>query len=153
MLALSRQNLPALRTPEHANNENLCARGGYVLRDTPNPRAVLVASGSEVTLAVNAAEQLAAQNIAVQVVSMPSLSLFRQQDRTYCERILPLHLPRLCIEAASPLGWGELLRPQDTAIGMTTFGASGKGSEVMARFGFTVENIVTIAQKLVEREV
>ncbi|MBZ8134043.1 transketolase [Afifella sp. IM 167] len=144
VLCLTRQGLPTLRT-EHLS-ENLTARGAYVLRDTEGERDVtLMASGSEVAIAVEAAERLAGEGIAAAVVSMPCIDLFKKQDRDYQEKILGT-APRIAVEAAVRDGWDRWLGPQGTFIGMQGFGASGPYEELYEHFGITPAAIVEAAK-------
>ena len=145
-LVLTRQGLPALRT--NADTENLVAKGGYVLRDSGGKRQVtIIASGSEVSLAVAAAETLAMAGVGAAVVSMPSIELFGQQSEAYRNEVLGT-APRIAVEAAIRQSWDRFLRDDDVFIGMSSFGASGPGLEVFKHFGITTEAIVDAAKKL-----
>lgn len=148
VLALTRQNVPNLR--KEPLGENLTAKGGYVLREAAGgKRAVtLIASGSEVGLAVKAADALAAKGIAAAVVSLPSFELFRKQDAAYRKAVLGT-APRIGIEAAVEQGWREWLRPEDVFIGMSDFGASAPAGKLFPHFGITPERVAELAQKLV----
>ncbi|MGE5539592.1 MAG: transketolase [Gemmatimonas sp.] len=142
ILALTRQNLPTLRV-EHTD-ENLCARGGYVLRDAPDgkPRAVtLIATGSEVEIAVKARDLLAAKNVGAAVVSMPSWERFAAQDAAYRRSVVDPETVRISIEAASPFGWERFVGTdgRGVALGIPTFGASAPYQELYAHFGLTAE--------------
>jgi transketolase len=139
-LALSRQNLPVSRKTH--TSENLSAKGGYLLRETAKPRDVtLIATGSEVGLAMQAAEKLAAEGIEAAVVSVPCFELFAEQSADYRAMVLG-SAPRIGIEAAIRQSWDMLLRPDDPFIGMKTFGASGSIADVYKHFGITVEAIL-----------
>ncbi|MBQ7413560.1 MAG: transketolase [Alphaproteobacteria bacterium] len=146
VMALSRQALPVVRTDAR---DNLSARGGYVLADTLADRQVtLIATGSEVSLALAAKEALEKEGIDAAVVSMPCVELFEQQPVSYRDNVLGT-APRVIIEAASTWGWDRFLSGVSGAvIGIDTFGASGKGSDVLAHFGFTVEHIVETVKKI-----
>lgn len=148
VLALSRQALPIVRTKTVKNQS---ARGGYVLSEPRAKRQItLIATGSEVALALKAKDMLAEQDIQAAVVSMPCVTLFEQQDDLYREDTLG-HTPRIIIEAAATWGWDRLIGPQGgRVIGVDTFGLSGKGSEVLAHFGFTPEHVVQIALSLLQ---
>jgi transketolase len=148
VLALTRQNVPNLR--KEPLGENLTAKGGYVLREAAGgKRAVtLIASGSEVGLAVKAADALAAKGIAAAVVSLPSFELFRKQDAAYRKAVLG-SAPRIGIEAAVEQGWREWLRPEDVFVGMSDFGASAPAGKLFPHFGITPERVAELAQKLV----
>jgi len=144
VLCLTRQGLPTLRT-EHLS-ENLTARGAYVLREPEGERDVtLMASGSEVAIAVEAAEELAREGIAAAVVSMPCLDLFKKEDRDYQEKVLGT-APRIAVEAAVRDGWDRWLGPQGTFIGMQGFGASGPYEELYEHFGITPAAVVEAAK-------
>ncbi len=119
-------------------------RGGYVLSEPEGAVGTILATGSEVALAVRAARLLAEEGYPVRVVSLPSWELFEAQDEDYRRRVLG-ELPRLAVEAASPFGWE---RYADRVLGVTEFGASAPGDEVYARFGFTPENVATEMKKL-----
>lgn len=140
-LVFSRQSLPCIeRSSEQIEN---IARGGYVLRDCDAPQAVVIATGSEVSLAASAAESLASEGIEVRVVSMPSPDVFEQQDESYREAVLPDALrKRIAVEAAHPDYWRKWVGLDGNVVGLPSFGESGPGAEVMAHFGFTVENVV-----------
>ena len=144
LLALTRQNLPTLRT-EHSD-ENRCARGAYVLADTHGPRALtLLATGSEVHLAMEARERLSALGLPVAVVSMPSWELFEQQDEAYRAGVLG-SAPRLAIEAASTFGWTRYVDRETDVVGMRGFGASAPAKDLFEHFGITVEAVLARAQ-------
>ena len=139
-LVLTRQNLPIARRAHTA--ENLSAKGGYVLREPAAPRqATIVATGSEVMLALEAAESLTGEGIAVAVVSLPCFELFSAQDEEYREATLGA-APRVGVEAALRQGWDLALRPQDGFVGMTGYGASAPAAELFRKFGVTTEAVV-----------
>ncbi len=139
ILALSRQELPAWRTD---TADSRTARGGYVLAEADGPRqATIVATGSEVPIAMAAREKLAGDNIAVAVVSLPCWELFALQDEAYRAEVLG-GAPRVGIEAAGAFGWAQWLGPDGTFIGMTGFGVSGPCSDLYAYFGITAEAVV-----------
>ena len=147
LLALTRQNLPQLRLQRSA--ENLSARGAYRLRAaTVARRVVLIATGSEVSLAAEVAEALEGQGIGADVVSMPSWELFAAQDGPYRAMILPDDALKVSIEAGATLGWERWIGPDGLAVGLDRFGASAPGGDLFRRFGFTVEAIVP---RIVER--
>lgn len=146
ILALSRQAVANLRMA--ASSENLSAQGGYVLRAPTAKRDVtLIATGTEVGLAVDAVEVLAKAGIHAAVVSMPSFELFRKQPASYREDVLGA-APRIAIEAAVMQGWQEWLRPTDRFMGLSDFGASAPAPELYAHFGLTVEAIAATATAL-----
>jgi transketolase len=144
-LVLTRQGVPALRSD---SGENKTAKGGYVLREANGPRQVtIIASGSEVSLAADAAETLAEIGVATAVVSMPSMELFHNQPAAYREEVLGT-APRIAVEAAIQQSWDRFLRDGDAFIGMSSFGASGPGPELFKHFGITSEAIVEAAKLL-----
>jgi transketolase len=146
ILALTRQPVAAVRT--EGGGENLCAKGAYVVREAaPQRDLTLIASGSEVGLAMRAAETLVAEGIAAAVVSMPSFELFRAQPTEYRRSVLG-DAPRIGIEAAVGQGWCEWLREQDMFIGLSAFGASAPAAQVFAHFGLTENGIVAAARRL-----
>jgi transketolase len=153
LLALSRQKLPTLDRARMAPAREL-ARGAYVLGETKGRTAeiILLASGSELQLAVGARDELEKRGHAVRVVSMPSMELFEKQDAGYRDSVLPPAIGRrLAIEAGVPMSWYRWVGPGGDVLGMTTFGASGPYQEVLKHFGFTVENTVDRALKLLAR--
>ncbi len=144
-LALTRQPLPTLDRAKFAPASGL-ARGAYVLADPPGgaPQAILIGSGSEVHLCLEAAEKLAAQSIRVRVVSMPSFELFERQSREYRDSVLPPAITaRVAVEQGSPLGWDRYAGPRGRILAMTSFGASGPFKELQKKFGFTSEAVVS----------
>lgn len=139
LLVLSRQALPAWRTD---TTENRCARGAYVLAEADGARrATIIATGSEVPIAMAAREKLAGDNIAVAVVSLPCWELFAQQDETYRAGVLG-EAYRIGIEAGGGFGWEQWLGPEGTFIGMTGFGASANYQDLYGHFGITPEVVV-----------
>ena len=144
LLALSRQDVPQLRT--EAGSENLTAKGAYVIRQFGEGRDVtLIATGTEVAIAVEAAEALAAEGMAVAVVSMPSWELFEAQDADYRAQVLGT-APRIAIEAAGKFGWTRYVATEDDVIGMTGFGASAPIDRLYQEFGITPEAIIARAR-------
>jgi transketolase len=140
LLALTRQNLPQLRTER---SENLCARGAYRLRSAGAARqVVLIATGSEVEVAVETAEALEAEGVGADVVSMPCWSLFDAQDAPYRADLLPPGLLRVSIEAGTTMGWERYVGDGGLAVGIDRFGASAPAEDLFKRFGFTAEAIV-----------
>lgn len=141
LLVLTRQDLPTLK----GTNYEGVKKGGYIV--SPAEKAVadgiLVAAGSEVQLAVSAQEELKAKGIDVSVVSMPAWDRFEQQDQAYKDSVLPKDVKkRLAVEMGSPLGWDRYVGDEGDILGIDTFGASGEGNQIMAHFGFTVDNVV-----------
>ncbi len=146
-LALSRQNLPAVRL--EASAENMTAKGAYVLREPGGARDVtILATGSEVEFAISAAETLKGEGVKAAVVSMPCWELFEQQPADYQAKVLGT-APRVAIEAAARFGWDRWLGSNGVFIGMNGFGASGPAGEVYKHFGITAEAVVAAAKKLV----
>lgn len=137
MLVLTRQDLPVLDRSKLAGAEGV-ARGAYVLADADSPDAVLVATGSEVWVALAACDLLAERGVQLRVVSMPSWELFAAQAASYQQEVLPDGLPKLSLEAAATFGWARWV---DHAIGIDGFGASGPGGEVLAHFGISPEAV------------
>ena len=146
VLSLSRQSTPTLRDESSSLNKTLM--GGYVLRETDGRRDVtLIATGTEVALAVNAADQLAEKGMKAAVVSLPCWELFEQQDLAYRHKVLG-RAPRLAIEAASSFGWDRYVSDPKSFIGMNSFGESAPAPDLYKHFGITVENIVETVQEL-----
>jgi transketolase len=147
IIALTRQSLPTLRT--EATGENLCARGAYVLRPASGPAQVtLLATGSEVALAVEAQEKLDAIGIAACVVSMPCWELFDRQDKAYRDGILGAGgMVRVGIEAAVEFGWHKYLRADDIFVGMHGFGASAPYLDLYKHYGITADAVVEAVKK------
>lgn len=142
LVALSKQPADQLRRTGEENG-NLCARGAYILHETEGPRDVtLLATGTEVGLAVRARAALADRGIRAAVVSMPCWELFETQDLSYREAVLG-DAPRIGIEAAMAFGWERWLRPSDRFVGMTGFGASDHADRLYTHFNITVERIVS----------
>jgi transketolase len=149
-LALTRQKLPVLDRTTLASAD-LLRRGAYVLTDTSNgqPNIILIATGSEVQLALEARQRLAARGIGARVLSMPSWELFEQQPDSYRDEVLPPSVTaRLAIEAASPHGWHRYVGLMGAVIGMTRYGASAPYQVLMEQFGFTADNVTSRALSL-----
>ncbi|WP_457647977.1 transketolase [Profundibacter sp.] len=146
VLALSRQGLPCLRT--NHTDTNMVAKGAYVLRDTAGERDVtLIATGSEVEIAMNAADQLAKDGIKAAVVSAPCFELFAEQDAAYRASVLGT-APRVGVEAAIEQSWGKLLGDNSAFVGMTGFGASAPADELYEHFGITADAVAKAAKNL-----
>src|SRR5690606_32618286 len=145
VLALSRQNLPAVRT-EHTD-ENLCARGAYELAPASSAaRVTLLATGSEIEIALKARQLLEAEGIGARVVSMPCLELFEAQPADYRKRILGEGTVRVAIEAAVRYGWDRYIGADGAFIGMTGFGASAPAQELYRHFNITPEAAAAAAK-------
>jgi transketolase len=144
VMALTRQNLPIL----DAGKTTGLTKGAYVLIAADNPAVLLIATGSEVSLAVQAHAKLAQQGIKAQVVSMPSWELFRKQDKTYRDLVLPPSVKaRVGVEAAVKLGWEEWIGDKGEFVGMHSFGASAPYNVCYEKFGITVDAVVAAAKK------
>ncbi|MBK3759960.1 transketolase [Stutzerimonas frequens] len=149
-LIFSRQNLPFhVRDNE---TEAAIARGGYILKNCAGePELILIATGSEVSLAVQAADKLAEQGRKVRVVSMPCTSVFDAQDAAYKQQVLPVEVgARIAIEAAHADYWYKYVGLDGRIIGMTTYGESAPAGQLFEEFGFTVDNILSVAEELLE---
>jgi len=148
-LVLTRQNLPTLDRTLVAAASNL-AKGAYILSDSENmPQLILIATGSEVSLAIDAAHVLRQEGVQVRVVSMPSWELFEEQSADYKETVLPKQVhARIAIEAASPMGWDRYIGAAGDTITLNHFGASAPAKILFQQFGFTVENVVEKAKRL-----
>ena len=153
VLALSRQPLPTLDRSKYAPAAGV-ARGAYVLADPPdgNPEVILIASGSEVSLAVEAHGKLLAEGIRSRVVSMPSWDIFDHQPQDYRDSVLPPAVTaRVAVEQASTFGWERYVGTVGRVIGMRTFGASAPLKALQEKFGFQPERIVATARELLGR--
>ncbi|HUN60048.1 MAG TPA: transketolase [Candidatus Binataceae bacterium] len=150
MMALSRQKMPTFDRTVMAPASGV-QKGAYILTETPGktPELILMATGSELSLAVDAKQELEKRGHAIRVVSMPSFELFEKQDAAYRETVLPPSIRRrLAIEAAVPMSWYKWVGLDGGVVGMTTYGASGPSQKVLDHFGFTVANVVEHALKL-----
>jgi transketolase len=153
VLVLSRQPLPTLDRTKYASAAGV-GRGAYVLADAPgaNPEVILIASGSEVGVAVDAHEKLVAEGIRSRVVSMPSWDIFEHQTQQYRDSVLPPNVAaRIAIEQASTFGWERYVGAKGRVIGMTTFGASAPLKELQRKFGFEPARVTAIAKELLGR--
>jgi transketolase len=153
VLVLSRQPLPTLDRSKYAPASGV-AHGAYVLADAPGgePEVILIASGSEVSLAVAAQEQLLAEGIRSRVVSMPSWEIFEHQTEEYRDSVLPSNVKaRIAVEQGSTLGWERYVGPTGHVIGMKTFGASAPLKELQKKYGFEPDQVVAAAKKQLRR--
>ena len=150
-LVLTRQDVPILDRSKYASAEGL-ARGGYVLADSDgDPEVILIATGSEVSLAVSAYEELRSDGVRARVVSLPSWYLFDLQEDDYRDSVLPKSVQaRVAVEQGSTLGWDRYVGPQGQIVGMHTFGASAPLKEVQRKFGFTPERVAEAAKELLK---
>ena len=147
-LVLTRQNLPQL-----AGSSKDALKGAYVVSDAKKdtPDGIFIASGSEVSLAIEAQEVLAAEGIDVRVVSMPCMDLFEQQSASYKESILPKKIrARVAVEAAMDFGWGRYTGLDGAAVTMEGFGASAPAGVLFKKFGFTKEHVAEVMRKVVK---
>jgi transketolase len=150
---LSRQALPTLDRTKYASAAGV-EKGGYVLADAPdeNPEVLLIATGSEVSLCVQAFEQLSSEGIRARVVSLPSWELFTRQSQDYRDSVLlPSITARVAVEQASTLGWERFVGPQGRIIGMSTFGTSAPLKDVQRKFGFLSESVAEAAKRVLGR--
>ena len=147
--ALTRQDLPVI-DPAATDVYAGVSKGAYVLADAAGAKVVLLASGSEVWPALDAAKLLAAEGIAARVVSFPSWKIFEEQTAEYKASVLPAGVPKVAIEAGATLGWWKYVGLDGAVIGLDRFGASAPGPKVMAELGFTAENIAAKAKGLVK---
>ena len=141
VLVLTRQNLPYLSAYRADHSENACAKGGYVLIEKPEAEATLISTGSEVSIAVDAANALLAMNIPVRVISMPCMELFAKQPAEYRNQVLGNGI-RIAIEAACEGVWPKYLGEKSEFIGINSFGASAPADDLYEHFGITAENVV-----------
>ena len=153
-LVVSRQPLPTLDRSRYASAAGV-AHGAYVLADAEGdrPDVLLLGTGSEVALCVQAHERLSATGVRSRVVSMPSWELFEQQPQSYRDGVIPPDVTaRVSVEQASGFGWDRYVGPEGARIGMETFGASAPLQELQKKFGFTVEHVVAAARAQLERK-
>jgi transketolase len=147
-ILLSRQNLPVF-------DRNFCqpasgtAHGAYILKDMPNPKAILIATGSEVSLAIDAQTALAAEGINVRVVSAPCLEWFAEQDQSYKDSVLSPGVVKISIEVGIAQGWRELIGDSGVAISLEHYGASADAKRLFKEFGFSVDNVAAVVKKAI----
>ena len=155
VLLLTRQAVPTIDRTKYAAASGL-ARGAYTLADAPggNPEVILIGTGSEVALCLDAYEQLTKQGVRARVVSMPSWELFDDQDQQYRDSVLPPHVKaRVSVEEASDFGWSKYTGSDGQNICIETFGASAPIKQLLKKFGFSAENIVAAAKGQITRHV
>ena len=145
-LLLSRQNLPFVARDEQTLNN--IAKGGYVLRDAADAKAIIIATGSEVALALQAQEQLAAKGVAVRVVSMPCTNVFDAQDAQWRESVLPKDLPRVAVEAGATGGWYKYVGLNGAVLGLDTYGESAPAGVLFKHFGLTAEHVAAAVEQV-----
>jgi transketolase len=152
-LVLTRQTLPTFDRTRYASAAGVC-RGAYVLADVPDgrPAVVLIGTGSEVALCINACEELRREGVAARVVSMPSWELFEQQTEAYRDSILPPDIKaRVSVEMGSVIGWDRYAGATGTRLGMTSFGASAPLKDLLAKFGFTTAQVIAAAKEQIAK--
>jgi transketolase len=149
-LALTRQAVPTFDRSKYAGAEGL-RKGAYVFSDVPDkPDVILIGTGSELQLALEAQEKLASAGVKARVVSMPCWELFEEQSAEYKESVLPCAVrARVAVEAGTPIGWERYVGLEGRVVGQTQFGASGPAKEVFKHFGFTTENVVEHAKETI----
>ena len=149
VLVFTRQNIPIIETGKYKGEGDL-SRGAYILSEPDRaPELILIGTGSEVDLVLQAQQKLKENGIAARVVSMPSWELFEKQDENYKQRVLPKGIKkRLAVEAASPMGWHKYITDEGAMIGMVRFGESAPAEDLYKEFGFTVDNVVAKAKEL-----
>jgi transketolase len=151
-LVLTRQSLPVFDLAAFPELRNGAPLGGYVLADAPAstaPDIILIATGSEVHLALEARARLAGEGVLARVVSMPSTNLFAEQPEAYRSTVVPPGVPLLVIEAGVSLGWRSYVGPQIAVIGVDSFGSSAPGPVVMQHYGFSIDNVCKRAHEVV----
>jgi transketolase len=126
------------------------AKGAYILKDVVNPQAILIATGSEVSLAIDAQTALAAEGINVRVVSAPCIEWFAEQDQAYKESVLSPNIVKVSIEVGIAQGWRELIGDSGVAISLEHYGASADAKRLFKEFGFSVENVVATVKKAIK---
>jgi transketolase len=151
-IVLTRQKVPVIDRNKYAKADNL-KYGAYILADADGePDLVIIATGSEVDLALGAREKLADEGVKTRVISMPSWELFERQSDEYKNKVLPSGIKnRLVIEAASPMGWHKYAGDNGVIMGMESFGESAKAEDLMKHFGFTVENVAEKAKMIIQK--
>jgi transketolase len=152
VLVLTRQAVPTFERTKYASADGL-RRGAYVMAEsTGEPEVILMGTGSEVQLCVQAHEQLSAEGIRTRVVSMPSWELFKRQPQEYQDKVLPPQIrARVAVEAGTGQGWREYVGSEGCVVARYDFGASAPIKDLLKHFGFTAERIVNEARKLVKR--
>ncbi|WP_276374525.1 transketolase [Chryseolinea sp. H1M3-3] len=148
VIVLTRQGLPVIDQTKYTAAKEL-EKGAYILSDAERPSIILIATGSEVALVLDAQAKLKEEGISARVVSMPSWELFEKQDASYKEKVFPAAIrKRLAVEMGSTLGWHKYVTDEGDILGMTTFGESAPAGDLMKFFGFTVDNVVKKAKAL-----
>jgi transketolase len=147
-ILLSRQNLPVFDRTQ-CESASGTAQGAYILKELPNPKAILIATGSEVSLAIDAQTALAAEGINVRVVSAPCLEWFAEQDQSYKDSVLSPDVVKISIEVGIAQGWRELIGDSGVAISLEHYGASADAKRLFKEFGFSVDNVVAQVKKVI----
>jgi transketolase len=147
-ILLSRQNLPVFDRTQ-CESASGTAQGAYILKELPNPKAILIATGSEVSLAIDAQTSLAAEGINVRVVSAPCLEWFAEQDQSYKDSVLSPGVVKISIEVGIAQGWRELIGDSGVAISLEHYGASADAKRLFKEFGFSVDNVVAQVKKAI----
>jgi len=147
--------MPTLDRTRYASAEGV-RRGGYVLADSAGegnqPDVILIGTGTEVSLCVEAYEKLVAEGVRARVVSLPSWEIFEHQDESYKDEVLPPSVrARVAVEQAGTFGWRRYVNSNEAIVGMKTFGASAPLKELTKKFGFTVENVVETAKREMDK--
>ncbi len=150
MLVLTRQNVPVLDPDKYPISEGV-KRGAYILVDESNPDVILVATGSEVSVALEAKELLNEDGIKARVVSMPSWEIFKEQEEDSRKKVIPDYIPKVVIEAGISFGWKDIVGDNSLIIGMEGFGLSAPGDVLMKEFGFTGENVANKTKKFLNK--
>jgi transketolase len=149
-MALTRQDLPVIDAAKHDIYEGV-KHGAYILEQgSDSPDVLIVATGSEVSLALDSAAALKKEGVTARVVSMPSWKIFEEQSEEYKASIFPDHLPKLAVEAGSPIGWWKYVGRHGDVIGLERFGASSPGKKVLEELGYSVSNVVKRVKALVQ---
>src|SRR5690625_2160287 len=146
-LLLSRQNLPFIKRDEQTINA--ISKGGYVLREAKGRlQAIIIATGSEVELALQAQKQLAEKDIHARVVSMPCVELFEAQERSWREQVLPVEIPKMAVEAGSTLGWYKYVGTEGVVVGLDKYGKSAPAADLFEHFGITAAHVVAAVESI-----
>jgi transketolase len=148
-ILLSRQNLPVFDRTIYGSVENV-SKGAYILKDVQDPQVILIATGSEVSLAIDSAIALESEGIRVRVVSAPCLEWFEEQDQKYKESVLSPEVVKVSIEVGIAQGWHKYIGEKGLAISLEHYGASADAKRLFKEFGFSVENIVAKVKKVIK---
>ena len=149
-MALSRQDLPVIDSSKVKVGDGV-NHGAYILEDAENPDVILIGTGSEVWPCVEAKKLLEGEGIKARVVSMPSWEIYDEQSDSYKASVMPAKVPKLAVEAGSPLGWWKYVGQDGDVIGLDRYGASAPGPTVLEKLGFSAPNVADRAKKLLKR--